>query len=66
MNVFGSQSELRNLVDTSGQESEDRRNPFGTYRTARFVVLMSVAFVLIVLATYALIIEFGLPAPYGY
>lgn len=64
VNVFGRQSELRNLVDTSGQESDERRNPFGTYRTTRFVVLMTVAFVLIVLATYGLIVQFGGPDPH--
>lgn len=62
LDVNATRAELENLTDTRRPEFQSGKNPYGRGRSLRYIAVGAVIFALIVLACFALIIEYGWPS----
>jgi hypothetical protein len=59
VDLAATRSRLAGLTDTHAPEFQSGKNPYGTARTLRFLLILTIVFVLIVIALFALMIQFG-------
>jgi hypothetical protein len=59
VDLAATRSRLAGLIDTRAPEFQSGKNPYGTARTLRFLFILTIAFVLLVVALFALTIQFG-------